>query len=357
MALFINFRNNWIITAIFISNRIIFSSKKNFNSITTKLHILVIVLSLALPIGVIKYTRPHPFSSLLLLFQACVLFLKLVSYVVVNKDYRLAYQAGKPITDDIKHIDLSEEINIKKYPDNLTIGNLLYFLFAPTLIYQLNYPRSPKIRYLWLGAKIVEWIFFTGLQLFILEQYIIPTVTNSKRPLDKMDWILIFERVLKLAIPNLYLWLIMFYCQFHVLLNILAEILRFGDREFYKDWWNARTIEHYWRTWNLPVHNWLHRYVYLPSLSYFGNKLPASIMTFFVSAVFHELLVSVPCHTLRLWAFFGMMGQMPLMIITYFCSKSLWIGNVVFWTSFCMLGQPLSILLYYHGVVSAGTSQ
>jgi intracellular septation protein A len=26
-------------------------------------------------------------------------------------------------------------------------------------------------------------------------------------------------------------------------LNILAELLRFGDREFYKDWWNARTIE------------------------------------------------------------------------------------------------------------------
>lgn len=26
-------------------------------------------------------------------------------------------------------------------------------------------------------------------------------------------------------------------------LNILAEILRFGDREFYKDWWNAKTID------------------------------------------------------------------------------------------------------------------
>ncbi|KAG1330186.1 putative O-acyltransferase [Cocos nucifera] len=26
-------------------------------------------------------------------------------------------------------------------------------------------------------------------------------------------------------------------------LNILAELLCFGDREFYKDWWNAKTIE------------------------------------------------------------------------------------------------------------------
>lgn len=28
-----------------------------------------------------------------------------------------------------------------------------------------------------------------------------------------------------------------------VRLNILAELLRFGDREFYKDWWNAKTVE------------------------------------------------------------------------------------------------------------------
>ena len=26
-------------------------------------------------------------------------------------------------------------------------------------------------------------------------------------------------------------------------LNILAELLCFGDREFYKDWWNAQTVE------------------------------------------------------------------------------------------------------------------
>lgn len=26
-------------------------------------------------------------------------------------------------------------------------------------------------------------------------------------------------------------------------LNILAELLCFGDREFYKDWWNATTVD------------------------------------------------------------------------------------------------------------------
>jgi hypothetical protein len=30
---------------------------------------------------------------------------------------------------------------------------------------------------------------------------------------------------------------------------------------------------------------------------------------FFVSAAFHELLVSIPIHKIRLWAFTGMMAQ------------------------------------------------
>ena len=42
------------------------------------------------------------------------------------------------------------------------------------------------------------------------------------------------ERVLKLALPSTYAWLLGFYCLFHLWLNVLAELTRFGDREFYK---------------------------------------------------------------------------------------------------------------------------
>ncbi len=44
----------------------------------------------------------------------------------------------------------------------------------------------------------------------------------------------IFERLLKLAIPSLYVWLLIFAALFHIGLNIAAEITLFGDREFYK---------------------------------------------------------------------------------------------------------------------------
>nr|KYP31264.1 Diacylglycerol O-acyltransferase 1 [Cajanus cajan]KYP74291.1 Diacylglycerol O-acyltransferase 1 [Cajanus cajan] len=77
---------------------------------------------------------------------------------------------------------------------------------------------------------------------FIIEQYINPIIQNSQHPF-KGNLLYAMERVLKLFVPNLYVWLCMFYCFFHLWLNILAELLRFGDCEFYKDWWNAKTIE------------------------------------------------------------------------------------------------------------------
>jgi len=157
------------------------------------------------------------------------------------------------------------------------------------------------------------------------------------------------ERVLKLALPNLYVWLCIFYALFHLWLNILAEVTRFGDRDFYKDWWNASDLEEYWRTWNMPVHRWMLRHIYHPAVRQGLPKAAAMILVFFVSAVGHELLIGVPCHILTCWAFWGIMGQVPLILLTKWLRKRLrneQLGNILFWVSFCIFGQPASIILY-----------
>ena len=98
-----------------------------------------------------------------------------------------------------------------------------------------------------------------GMMLFITEQYIEPTIDNSIKPLQDMDWLVVLERVLKLSLPTLYFWMAMFYTLFELWLNVLAELTRFGDREFYKGWWNSSTLSEYWRLWNMPVHKWMLR--------------------------------------------------------------------------------------------------
>lgn len=46
----------------------------------------------------------------------------------------------------------------------------------------------------------------------------------------------------------------------HCWCGILAELLRFADRTFYLDFWNATTIDAFWRKWNVPVS--AHRVLY-----------------------------------------------------------------------------------------------
>ena len=76
-----------------------------------------------------------------------------------------------------------------------------------------------------------------------------------------------------------------------------------------QDWWNATTIGDYWRLWNVPVHKWLLRHVYYPAIRHGVPKTVAACCVFFVSAVFHEMLVGLPLHMVRFWAFVGLMFQ------------------------------------------------
>jgi len=92
------------------------------------------------------------------------------------------------------------------------------------------------------------------------------------------------------------------------------------------------------------------RHIFFPSLRMGVNRTVAVLIVFTVSAILHEVLVSVPFHILSIpWSFIGMMGQVPLVAITKFLvnkNPGSSIGNIVFWLTFCVIGQPMAILMY-----------
>mmetsp|Transcript_45251 Transcript_45251/g.141842 ORF Transcript_45251/g.141842 Transcript_45251/m.141842 type:complete len:809 (-) Transcript_45251:73-2499(-) len=296
-----------------------------------------------------------PAASVYLLL-ATILWMKLVSYCHVNQDWRRSTRAGDATTLEMRE-KLSRKVkdteNRVAYPNNLTVGDIFYFWWAPTLSYQLNYPRSDRIRKSYVATLVLRMVVVTCLIIFISEQYVLPGMVQSVPDFESGDVFQIAERTLKLCVPTTYVWLLGFYLFFHLHFNLLAELLRFGDRVFYKDWWNATTIETYWRLWNLPVHHWLVRHCYFPCLRLGMSKDLAIFFVFFVSAFFHEFLVSVPFKNIRAWAFLAMMGQIPLVALSKTIAKFLGennkaVGNIMFWVSFCILGQPLAVLLYYY---------
>lgn len=93
------------------------------------------------------------------------------------------------------------------------------------------------------------------------------------------------------------------------------------------------------------------RHLYFPCVRAGASKTLASFIVFFVSAVFHEILVAIPFHMvpIRPWAFIGMLGQVPLTMFTKALVKRFpgsSIGNIIFWISFCFIGQPMAVLMY-----------
>lgn len=131
--------------------------------------------------------------------------------------------------------------------------------------------------------------------------------------------------------------------------ELVAEILRFGDRVFYKDWWNSSELGSYWRLWNVPVHVWMVRHVYFPTMRMMGSKTLAMLIVFTVSATLHEILVSAPFHVVTVpWSFIGMMMQVPLVAVAKIIhtrNPGSSLGNIIFWFTFCVIGQPMVILM------------
>ena len=74
-------------------------------------------------------------------------------------------------------------------------------------------------------------------------QYAAPVLRNSLEEIANLNLISILERLMKLSTISLVIWLAGFFALFQSFLNALAEIMKFGDREFYTDWWNSPTAE------------------------------------------------------------------------------------------------------------------
>uniref|UniRef100_A0A669CDH7 O-acyltransferase n=1 Tax=Oreochromis niloticus TaxID=8128 RepID=A0A669CDH7_ORENI len=296
--------------------------------------------------SILTVTSITPVGGVLSLGTYTVLFLKLYSYMDSNKWCReIRHAKAKRMTRSYscKYITINTNVS---YPGNLTHRDMYYFIFAPTLCYQLNFPRSPRIRKRFLIRRLFEMVrgndqkHCPKILVVCVFQWMVPSVQNSMKPFQ------VCINTETLTVPNHLIWLIFFYWFFHSSLNFVAELLQFGDREFYRDWWNSETVTYFWANWNIPVHKWCLRHFYKPMLRKGVNKFLAQTAVFLASAFFHEYLVSVPLKMFRLWAFMGMMAQVPL---AWFVSRFLNgnYGNAAVWMSL-IIGQPIAVLMYVH---------
>lgn len=279
--------------------------------------------------------------------HAIIVWLKVCSYALTNRDMRRAMvgrNSGKE--------SLPELYKSCPYPNNITVKNLSYFWWAPTLVYQPVYPMNTTRRWSFIVKRMAEFFLLCVVIWLASAQYAVPLLQNSLQDISHLNMINIIERTLKLSTISLVCWLAGFFALFQSFLNGLAEIMYFADREFYSDWWNVSNIRQYWTSWNKPVTHFMKRHVYSPMVARGVNPTLAQIITFLFSGILHELMVGIPTHNLLLVAFFGMVGQLPLIFLTDPLSKmkshnAKLAGNLIFWFFFCVAGQPIAAIAYF----------
>ncbi|CAI7662351.1 unnamed protein product [Penicillium pancosmium] len=313
---------------------------------TAFIHTINATLCLAVTSFVVYFYIHHPGIGTLCQLHAIIVWLKNCSYAFTNRDLRLAF------LNPSANPNLPAIYATCPYPRNITLNNLAYFWMAPTLVYQPVYPRTPSIRWPFVFKRLGEFVVLSVFIWLLSAQYAAPVLRNSIEKIAMLDIASILERVMKLSTISLIIWLAGFFALFQALLNALAEVMRFGDREFYTDWWNSSSLGVYWRSWNRPVYLFMKRHVFSPLVGRGWSPLAASGMVFTLSAILHEMLVGIPTHNFIGVAFFGMMFQLPLIMLTVPFEKKRdplgkTIGNCIFWVSFCLVGQPLGALLYF----------
>ena len=254
-------------------------------------HSVNATLNLVIASYVVYLHIHHPGIGTLCELHAVLVWLKTCSYALTNRDLRHSWlsASASPLPDLYATCP---------YPRNITISNLSYFWWAPTLVYQPVYPRTSSIRWNFVAARLTEVVCLSIAIWIASAQYAVPLLRNSLPIVSTLDFPSILERLMKLSSISLFCWLAGFFALFQSALNALAEVMRFADREFYLDWWNSSSIKTYWSSWNRPVYQFMKRHIYAPLVSRGCPPRVAQVAVFVFSGVLHEILVGVPTHNI-----------------------------------------------------------
>ncbi|KAH8671073.1 MBOAT family protein [Xylariales sp. PMI_506] len=239
------------------------------------------------------------------------------------------------------------------YPNNLTFSNQYEFVCLPTLVYELEYPRSDRINWFYVAEKASAVFGIIFVMIMVSQASIYPVFIRTVM-MKEEGWTLAqrfreFPWILNdLVFPFMIEYLLSWYLIWEAVLNTLAELTYFADRSFYDAWWNSVSWDQFARDWNRPVHNFLLRHVYNSSISSMHiNKHVATLMTFFLSACVHELVMWCIFKKLRGYLLILQMCQLPLVQL----SRTKWmrtkktLGNMIFWVGI-FTGPSLLCSLY-----------
>ncbi|XP_013378912.1 sterol O-acyltransferase 1 isoform X2 [Lingula anatina] len=309
------------------------------------LFVAYIFAFLILPVQAITENQIPPGSTLLLVTEQVRLVMKTYAFVRSNTTRALKYRP--PVEGENSEGEGSDGQSSNDGPCP-NFSNYLYFLFVPTLVYRDSYPRSPTINWRYVVTNFAQVAGCLIYLYYLLARFCVPVFRNFNHESVTLKQLLLSS--FGCMLPGTLILLIAFFAILHSWLNAFAEMLRFADRLFYKDWWNSKSYAIWYRTWNCVVHDWLFTYVYkdISSLLKYlniqcGRATPMAVV-FLLSAIFHEYIVTMTMGFFYpvLFVMFGGIG-FGFMFLGLKPTHQAW--NVFMWITL-MIGMGLLMCLY-----------
>ncbi|XP_063586122.1 sterol O-acyltransferase 1-like [Penaeus indicus] len=246
-------------------------------------YVVYLGLFLHLPLKSLIANELPPASSFIVLCEQVRMFMKTWAFVRSNYEHAVKY----------KKDDNAQSVNL--CPD---FSHYLYFLFAPTLVYRDEYPRNDTCD--WQSvlndlSQVIGCLFYTH---FLFVRFCIPVFQKFGQ--ESFNGTNLLVAVFSCMFPGSLVLLCGFFAVLHAWLNAFAEMMRFADRMFYKDWWNSTSYARFYRTWNCVVHDWLYEYVYRDVVAWQRKhgegcarlRCFPMLVVFFISSVVHEYILS-----------------------------------------------------------------
>ncbi|GAA54866.1 sterol O-acyltransferase [Clonorchis sinensis] len=251
-----------------------------------------VIYQIAFMIIPVQFTVRHqlpPASTATVVLEQVRMFMK--SHAFIRTSVSTAFQR----LEDSKHKQKDHKINHhSSHSWSPDFSHYLYFLFAPTLVYRESYPRTKHIRWSYVASNFLQVGGCVLLSYYVLIRFCFTEFVEFGRTSDYTLRQFILTSTAT-SIPGGLVMLLTFFAALHSWLNAFAEMLRFGDRLFYKDWWNSTAFSAWYRTWNVVVHDWLYTYVYNDIQRINSTPRSKSIATavvFWLSAAVHEYILS-----------------------------------------------------------------
>ncbi|GAV02743.1 hypothetical protein RvY_13270 [Ramazzottius varieornatus] len=308
------------------TSRLTSKSQNLYDYVWLGLYIAYQLSFAAIPLSFVLYTQLPPASTSIVVAEQIRFMMKSHAFVREKVGEVLTAPSGA----SVQHLFLFK--------------NYVYFQFVPTLVYRDSYPRNKVIRWNFVLKNFGLVAGALAYTYYIFVRFCMPVFRNFNR--EHVNLKTFVKSIFDCVLPGSLNLLVVFYSFLHAWMNAFAEMTRFADRLFYRDWWNSTTFSNYYRTWNGVVHDWLYTYVYSDLYRLLGQRgrNVALLVTFMLSALVHEYII---CCLLRIFypVMFVLFGGIGVWMMFFTQRKSSRPWNVFMWFGL-FLGQGIFLCLY-----------